>query len=132
MPKTTKLQPNPGKNLVIATPEGKWARFPVGTHIITDADDISEVVAKYAKPHMQNGDKLFISERVVATSQGRAYHIKDIHPSWLAKVMVKFVHKSAYGIGIGSPWTMELAIREAGRFRIIVARDVEQGLARQF
>lgn len=120
MKPTTKLQPNSGKNLSIEIDGKKWARFPVKTHIITDKDDISEVVAKYAKPHMQAGDMLFISERVVATSQGRAFHIDDIKPSLLARVLVKFVYKSPYGIGLGSPWTMELAIREAGRFRIIL------------
>lgn len=34
--------------------------------------------------------------------------------------MVKFVHKSPYGIGLGSPYTMELAIREAGVIRILL------------
>ena len=69
---------------------------------------------------MQLDDMLFISERVVAISQGRAFPIKDIKPSFLAKFLVKFVYKSPYGIGLGSPWTMELAIREAGAFRILL------------
>jgi len=43
-----------------------------------------------------------------------AFPIKDIRPSFLAKFLVKFVHKSPYGIGLGSPWTMELAIKEGG------------------
>jgi len=34
--------------------------------------------------------------------------------------LVKFVHKSPYGIGLGSPWTMELAIKEVGVLRIIL------------
>jgi len=62
---------------------------------------------------------LFISEKIVAISQGRAYPIKEIKPSFLAKFLVKFVYKSPYGIGLRSPWTMELAIREAGILRII-------------
>jgi F420-0:gamma-glutamyl ligase-like protein len=70
---------------------------------------------------MQKDDWLFISERVVAISQGRAYPTKDIHPSRWAKFLVKFVKKSPYGIGLGSPWTMELAIREAGIGRILLA-----------
>ena len=113
--------PNAGKNLAIALPEGRYERLPLKTHIITDQDDIAEVATRYAKPLMQAGDLLFISERIVAISQGRAYPIKDIKPSWLAKLLVRFVHKSPYGIGLGSPWTMELAIREAGVLRILVA-----------
>lgn len=115
-----RFSPNIGKNLTISLKDDKWERLPIKTHIITKDDDISRVVERYAKPLLQKGDALFISERIVAISQGRAWPIKDIKPSLLAKVLVKFVHKSPYGIGLGSPWTMELAIREAGALRIIM------------
>lgn len=115
------LKPNEGKQLTIDVRGETYARYPVRTHVVTDKDNIVDVVLRYAKPHLQPGDVLFISERVVAISQGRAFPIKDIHPSRLAKFLVKFVHKSPYGIGLGSPWTMELAIREAGVLRILFA-----------
>ncbi len=115
------LQPNASKVLAIEVDGTSYARLPIKTHIITDADTIGEVVDKYALPHFIEGDYLFISERIVAISQGRAYPIKDIHPSALARLLVKFVHKSPYGIGLGSPWTMELAIREAGAARMLFA-----------
>ena len=115
------MEPNSGKKLEIVVDGVTWQRLPVRTHVVTKADNIADVVKKYAGPHLQTGDVLFISERIVAISQGRAYPIKDIHPSWLAKLLVKFVHKSPYGIGLGSPWTMELAIREAGALRMLVA-----------
>ena len=38
-----------------------------------------------------------------------------------AKVLSKFVTKTPYGIGLGSPWTMQLAIREVGLLRILFA-----------
>ncbi len=114
------LKPNPGKSLIIELGNSKWARIPIKTHIITKDDKISEVVKKYAKPHLANNDFLFISEKIVAITQGRAFPIKDIKPSVLAKFLVKFVHKSPYGIGLGSPWTMELAIREGGVLKIII------------
>ncbi|MEK7481716.1 MAG: coenzyme F420-0:L-glutamate ligase [Patescibacteria group bacterium] len=115
------LKPNEGKQLAITVDGAAWERWPIRTHIVTDTDDVIAVVERYAKPHLQFGDFLFISERVVAITQGRAFPIKDIHPSRLAKLLVKFVHKSPYGIGLGSPWTMELAIREAGVLRILFA-----------
>lgn len=118
---TSELKPNEGKKLIIELPSGKYARLPIKTHVITSNDLIAEVVQKYARPHFKNGDILFISERVVAISQGRAFPIKDIKPSPLAKFLVRFVHKSPYGIGLGSPWTMELAIREAGVPRMLLA-----------
>lgn len=75
---------------------------------------------RYVSPHLREGDLIVIGERAVATTQGRAYHIDTIHPSRLALFLVRFVHKSPTGIGIGSPWTMELAIREAGVPKILL------------
>lgn len=115
------MEANSGKKLEIVVDGIRWQRLPLKTHIITKDDNITDVVRKYASPHLQSDDMLFISERIVAISQGRAYPIKDIQPSWLAKLLVKFVHKSPHGIGLGSPWTMELAIREAGALRMLVA-----------
>lgn len=115
------LSPNQGKNLIIEATGAKWERWPIKTHVITDQDNIVAVAEKYVLPYLKANDFLFISERIVAISQGRAFPIKDIKPSWWAKTLVKFVHKSPHGIGLGSPWTMELAIREAGLPRIIFA-----------
>lgn len=117
----TELAPNAGKNLIIDILGTSYARLPIKTHVITDNDDIKEICKQYAAKHLLPGDLLFISERVVAISQGRAYPIAEIKPSWLAKLLVKFVHKSPYGIGLGSPWTMELALREAGAARMLFA-----------
>ncbi len=114
------LKPNVGKNLNIEFDGYEYARFPIKTHIITKEDNIVDVCKKYAAPYLQGNDILFVSERIVAISQGRAFPIKDIKPSPLAKFLVKFVHKSPYGIGLGSPWTMELAIKEGGVLRIII------------
>lgn len=120
MNNSNNFRPNAGKNLVIKLADGEYARLPIKTHIITKDDDIAAVVKKYCRPHLRKNDFLFISERVVAIAQGRAFPIKDIKPSFFAKFLAKFVYKSPYGIGLGSPWTMELAIREAGVLRIII------------
>lgn len=117
----TDLVANDGKQLTIDVAGTSYARLPIKTHVITDKDDIVEVCKRYAAAHLGEGDQLFISERVVAISQGRAYPISEIKPSRLAKLLVKFVHKSPHGIGLGSPWTMELALREAGVPRMLLA-----------
>lgn len=116
------LRPNPGKNLTVNVDGQSWARFPLQTHTIMAADNLTAVVDTYAAPHLAPGDMLFMSERIVAITQGRAFPIADIHPSRLAKFLVRFVYKSPHGIGLGSPWTMELAIREAGALRILPDR----------
>lgn len=113
------LEPNPGKNLVIETSTGKYERHPVRTKIVKSGDDLVAILNKYAGPFLQDGDMIFMSEKIVAISQGRAFPIDEIKPSKLAKFLVKFVYKSPYGIGLGSPWTMELAVREVGKPKII-------------
>jgi F420-0:gamma-glutamyl ligase-like protein len=115
------LRPNEGKDLVIEVAGSRWERLPIQTHTITSQDDVAVVVERYAAPHLTEGDLLFMSERMVAITQGRSYPIDSIEPTRLARALVRFVHKSKYGIGLGSPWTMELALREAGRGRILFA-----------
>jgi hypothetical protein len=115
------LHPNEGKSLYIEVGGRSYARFPIRTHVITVDDDIVEVVEKYVRPHLEDGDILVIGERVVAITQGRSYPIKEIEPSPLAKLLAKFVYKPDYGIGIGSPYTMELALRSTNPFRFTLA-----------
>ncbi|MGQ9465582.1 MAG: coenzyme F420-0:L-glutamate ligase [bacterium] len=117
-------QANPGKNLVINVDGESYLRLPVKTHVIGVQDNIAKIIEDYVIRHLQDEDIIFVSERIVAITQGRAFPINDIKPSWLARFLVKFVHKSPYGIGLGSPWTMELALREAGIPRILFAAFV--------
>ncbi|MFH0992351.1 MAG: coenzyme F420-0:L-glutamate ligase [bacterium] len=112
---------NPGKNLTIELDGQKYARLPLQTKVVTKDDTILAISTAYAQPFLKPGDFLFISEKIVAISQGRAFPIKEIKPSFLAKFLVTYVYKSPHGIGLGSPWTMELAIREAGAVRILFA-----------
>lgn len=118
------LQPNPGKSLTIRVGNEVWARYPVRTHVIKPGEDIVSVVERYVRPHLKRGDVVFVSEKVVAIAQGRAYPIDEIKPSLWARLLSRFVTKSPHGIGLGSPWTMELAIREAGLPRILLAASV--------
>ena len=115
---------NPGKNEMIEVEGKRYRRLCIKTHVITDADNITDVVMKYAAPEMQEGDTLFITEKAVACTQKRAIPMKEIKPRPLAKFLCKFVLKTPYGIGLGIPETMEMAIRECGTFRILVAAAV--------
>ncbi len=117
-------QANPGKKLEIEVSGRKYQRIPVKTHVIVDSDNIEDLVQKYLKNYLKENDLVFMSERVVAITQGRAIPIKDIRPSFFAKFLTKFVHKSPYGIGLGIPETMQLAIEEVGLIRILFAAFV--------
>ena len=113
--------PNGTKNLIISTEEGDFARYPVMTHVVKSGDDLEEMMETYLCKYLQEGDRIFISEKIVAISQGRAFPIDKIKPRRLAKFLCRFVYKTPYGIGLGSPWTMELAIRELGAPKILFA-----------
>lgn len=99
----------------------EFKRIHVRTHVVVDGDKVEDLIEKYAKEFIAPGDCVFISERVVAITQGRAHKIVDIKPSFWARFFVKFVYKSPYGIGLGRPETMQLAIQEAGLPRIFLA-----------
>ena len=104
------------------TVEGEtYYRWAIKTPLVTQADDLQDLVQTYAVPYLQKGDILFLSEKMVACTQGRAIPLKAIRPSRLGIFLSRFVHKSAYGIGLSMPETMTMAIVECGRVRILLA-----------
>ncbi len=126
------LLPNRGKNLVIEVDGMKFERYPVKTKLITPEDkNIAQIVYDFASPHLTGGDILFISEKAVAVTQGRSYHINDIKPGFFAQTLSKYVLKTPVGIGLGSPQTMQLAIEEVGILRILLAAVIG-GLGKLF
>jgi asparagine synthase (glutamine-hydrolysing) len=128
------LEANASKRLEIAVDGEKWLRFPVRTELFADGADLGPEITGYVRglvdaviadgTYTQNFGKpwyVLVSEKIVAISQGRSYFIWDIQPSWWARTLSKFVVRTPYGIGLGSPWTMQLAIQEAGLPRILAA-----------
>lgn len=102
----------------------KIVRIPVKTHIITDKDNINDVVEKYTKDIRKPNDIITISESVVAMTQGRAIPTSQIKPRLLARILWRFVRKVPYGIGLRNSYSMECAIRECGALRILLASFV--------
>jgi asparagine synthase (glutamine-hydrolysing) len=128
------LEANAGKQLEIAVDGERWLRFPVRTELFADGAALEAEITGYVRglvdavradgQYTQNFTKpwyVLVSEKIVAISQGRSYFIWDIQPSWWARTLSKFVVRTPYGIGLGSPWTMQLAIEEAGLPRILAA-----------
>lgn len=114
------IKPNEGKNLTIDIDGVSYLRIPIKTHVVMREDDLFEVVDKYTKEIRQPDDIIFCSEKIIAITQGRSFPIDEIKPSRLAKFLVKFVYKSPYGIGLGSPYTMQLALEDVGVPRIML------------
>ena len=115
---------NPGKQLVRTVDGVDYQRIPVKTHLITNKDDYADVVVKYAKDKMQDGDILFCSEKSVACTQNRAIPMEDIKPRKLAVTLSRYVTKTPAGIGLGIPETMEMALQECGTPKILFAAAV--------
>ena len=119
------LTPNEGKKVIIEVDGVKYERLPIKTHLITDKDNIVDVAKQYGSPVLsQPGDVLFITEKIVACTQGRAIPLKDIKPRKLAYFLSNYVTKTPHGIGLGMPETMEYALRECGVLRILFAAAV--------
>lgn len=131
----TDYEPNEGKQLDIAVGEETFRRYPLHTELISASDDLDKKVVetvtrffsgigkapKSAQPVKGATWYFFISEKIVAITQGRSFFLTDLHPRWSARFLTKFVTKTPHGIGLGSPYTMELAIREVGLPRILFA-----------
>lgn len=128
------FEANEGKEISISVGHDTWLRYPVKTELFAKGDDFAGKIAKdvaqfrttlatdHKHMHLSEAKWLVIvSEKVVAISQGRSYFIWDIKPGWPAKTLSHFVTKTPYGIGLGSPWTMQLAIQEVGLLKIAFA-----------
>jgi F420-0:gamma-glutamyl ligase-like protein len=128
------LAPNDGKSLTVEVEGTRWARVPIQTELFERGDDVVAKVSSYvrnvvglaeASPDFEGAfaDSWYVvvSEKIVAIAQGRSYFTWEINPGTPARLLSRLVQRTPHGIGLGSPWTMQLAIREAGLPRILVA-----------
>ncbi|MER3390037.1 MAG: coenzyme F420-0:L-glutamate ligase [Microcella sp.] len=116
--------PNEGKALDVDVAGQRVRRIPISTHVVMTDDDIVDVVTRYAGPVIEPGDVLIVTEKIVAISQGRSYAVDSIQARPLARWLSRHVTKTSHGIGLGIPETMEMALRECGTPRIVVAAGV--------
>ncbi len=134
LPDKQLFAPNEGRKLDIEAGEHTYRRFSIRTPRVSDETDISEFIQAqldgFLKQLKDYPDKrridgkqwyLYVSEKIVAITQGRSYFIWDIDAGFWARTLSRFVTRTPAGIGLGSPWTMEIAIREAGLPRILYA-----------
>ncbi|NYE20467.1 coenzyme F420-0:L-glutamate ligase [Microbacterium immunditiarum] len=115
---------NAGKALIVAVDGSSYARIPIRTRVVMPGDDLDAFVREYAESEVRPGDILFVTEKIVAITQGRSYLVEEIKPRKLAYFLSKYVTRTPYGIGLGMPETMEMALRECGTPRILLAAAV--------
>lgn len=130
------FEPNSRRELDIVTERGESVRrYPLRTELVDrdsdlDARVMEHVDAFFAALPEAGPDHaaatggqwwFFISEKIVAITQGRSYFIWDIKVGRPARVLSRYVTRTPAGIGLGSPFTMQLAIQEAGLPRVLYA-----------
>ncbi|MFF2633503.1 coenzyme F420-0:L-glutamate ligase [Microbacterium sp. NPDC058021] len=116
--------PNDGKALTVTVDGTTFERIPIRTRVVLPGDDLDAFIREYATDVVRPGDLLFVTEKIVAITQGRSYPIDSVKPRKLATFLSKYVTKTSYGIGLGMPETMEMALRECGTPRILFAAGV--------
>lgn len=132
----TDYEPNQRRELDLVTARGEAVRrYPVRTELVSRDSDLDAFVLEHvdrffaglpsAGPEHAAATSgpwwFFISEKIVAITQGRSYFVWDIKVSRPARVLSRYVTRTPAGIGLGSPFTMQLAIQEAGLPRVLYA-----------
>lgn len=118
------MQANPGKNLSREFDGVVYERLPIKTRTVFPHDLLEEIIQEYAGPIVHTGDVLFVTEKIVAITQGRSFLLEEIRARRLASFLSRYVVKTPHGIGLGMPETMEMALRECGTARILFAAAV--------
>ena len=115
---------NAGKALTVTIDGQTFSRIPIRTRVVMPGDDLDAFITEYASGVVEPGDIFFVTEKIVAITQGRSYLLDEIKPRKLALFLSKYVTRTPYGIGLGMPETMEMALRECGTPRILFAAAV--------
>lgn len=95
-----------------------WRVLPIRTPLLLPGMTFGAVFEKYVKPHVKEGDIVAICESALAIMEGRCYYVEDIKPGFLATHLNKLFKMDS---SLSSAYSLEMAIREVGAFRIITA-----------
>ncbi len=92
--------------------------IPVPTRILTDKDDIIDIVEKYAGEKIGENDVISVAESVVAITQGRIVRPEDLTISRVAQLLCRFIPD--YG-SLASPHGMQSLMDIEGKWRVTFA-----------
>lgn len=99
----------------------KYNREIIKTHFVTPNESYVALVEIYVLPKYESGDILIMSEKIISICQNNIIYKKDMHLSFWAKTLSKFVHVTPAGEAVGNPYKMQYAIDTAGLPRILFA-----------
>lgn len=106
-----------------------FERVSVRTHKVMFGEDLAGIVARYAADGLTPSSILCLSEKFVTICQNNVRHISEVHDTWLARMIVRYVTRHPNDIGYSHPKKMQAAIDLAGYPRTVLA-VVVGGLSR--
>ncbi len=112
---------NEGKAVHIEVGGRAFARHAIKTRFVEIGDDYIELVRRFVLPVHQPGDILSMSEKIISLCQGRVVYEEDVKPGFLAKLLVRFVHQTSAGPGVGNVFKMQFAINLNGSLKVLWA-----------
>ena len=115
------LRANDEKNIEINVGKDIYLRYAIKTHFIKLKEDYIEIINKYVKPIYEEGDKISISEKMIALCQNRVVYKEELKVGFWAKFLSKFASKSTAGQGVNNTLKMAYCIKKAGLFKTIYA-----------
>lgn len=89
---------------------------PVPTRILTNKDNIVDVIMEYAGHDITNHDIVCVAESVVAITQGRYIRPEELHICWQARLMNRFVPGAG---SMASIYGMQAAMEEEGKWNML-------------
>lgn len=98
-----------------------YQRFVVRTHLIRPGERLDKTLHPYLAERLERHDILVLGEKIVAIAEGRAVLLSAVHARPLARFLSRRVRPLGYGLGLRRPETMEMAMREVGSLRILLA-----------
>lgn len=90
----------------------------IPTPLLTDADDIVDVIDRYTRDVRQPGDAVAVAESVVAITQHQYYRPKDVKPGYWASRLCYFVPSKG---SLSSRHGYQVAMGQIGTFRMIAS-----------
>lgn len=90
----------------------------VPTRILTDKDDIIDIVEKYTKGKIGENDVISVAESVVAITQGRIVRPEELKISRVAQLCCRFIPDQG---SLASPHGMQSLMEVEGKWRVAFA-----------
>lgn len=111
---------------VVSVPPRSWQgglveRRLVTSHLVMPGEDLVEVAVRYLGSLVSPDDIAILGQKLVSVCQGRAVPLADVRAGMLARTLSRTVRATPHGLGLRRPETMEMALREAGTWRILRA-----------